>query len=485
MFAAIKKANQYIETHRNEVNPQYRHHYHLMAPTGWINDPNGFVYFNGFYHLFYQYYPYDSVWGPMHWGHARSQDLVHWEELPVALAPSEDYDRDGCFSGSAIEKDGKLYLLYTGHVVKGEKTRQVQCLAVSEDGIHFEKSPANPVISEEHVAGVADTVDFRDPKVFAQNDRYYTVVAAKTPDSRGQILLFESRDLVDWQFTSVLLEGSYEQGIMWECPDLFTLDGHDVLLVSPIQMKAQGVNYRNTSSSVAFIGSVDWQTGTFQVANYHEIDHGLDFYAPQTCQGASRRIMIAWMQMWNRTFPTHDLGHHWAGAMTLPRELRVKDLRLEQRPVAEVYQSLTQVKHLGRQLQDETLTLATALPSQGYLKLRFDLTATQSLTLRYGQKEALVITYDGKTHCLSVDRSELGYPIVGAEEPVLTGRSLELGAAGLFELECFRDTASLELFVNGTQTMTTTFYERQENQTVTLHVVGTGIIKEIITGEID
>ena len=112
MFAAIKKANQYIETHRNEVNPQYRHHYHLMAPTGWINDPNGFVYFNGFYHLFYQYYPYDSVWGPMHWGHARSQDLVHWEELPVALAPSEDYDRDGCFSGSAIEKDGKL--LYGG-----------------------------------------------------------------------------------------------------------------------------------------------------------------------------------------------------------------------------------------------------------------------------------------------------------------------------------------------------------------------------------
>ena len=250
-------------------------------------------------------------------------------------------------------------------------------------------------------------------------------------------------------------------------------------------MKAQGVNYRNTSSSVAFIGSVDWQTGTFQVANYHEIDHGLDFYAPQTCQGSSRRIMIAWMQMWSRTFPTHDLGHHWAGAMTLPRELRVKDLRLEQRPVAEVYQSLTQVKHPGRQLQDETLTLAAALPPQGYLKLRFDLTATQSLTLRYGQKEALVITYDGKTHCLSVDRSELGYPIVGAEEPVLTGRSLELGAAGLFELECFRDTASLELFVNGTQTMTTTFYERQENQAVTLHVVGTGIIKEIITGEID
>ncbi|EAC9468344.1 glycoside hydrolase family 32 protein, partial [Listeria monocytogenes] len=112
--AILDKANRFIEMMRGKVNPQYRQNYHFSAPIGWINDPNGFIYYKGHYHLFYQYYPYDSRWGPMHWGHARSSDLVHWEDLPVALAPDQPYDSGGCFSGSAIERDGKLYLFYTG-----------------------------------------------------------------------------------------------------------------------------------------------------------------------------------------------------------------------------------------------------------------------------------------------------------------------------------------------------------------------------------
>lgn len=484
MLAAISKANQFIETKKAEVNPRYRNKYHVMAPTGWINDPNGFVYYQGEYHLFYQFYPYDSVWGPMHWGHVKSKDLIHWEDLPVALAPSEDYDRDGCFSGSAIEKEGKLYLLYTGHVVEGDSTRQVQCIAVSEDGIHFEKSPANPVIAEAQVAGVSDTVDFRDPKVFFQNDRYYTVVAAKTADNRGQILLFESPDLLSWSFTSVLLEGTKEQGIMWECPDLFSLDGKDVLIISPIQMQSQGVNYQNTSSSVAFIGTVDWQTGHFQVENYHEIDHGLDFYAPQTCQGADRRIMIAWMQMWGRTFPTHDLGHHWAGAMTLPRELRVNNLRLEQRPVREIYQSMGQPKDWGRQVVSaDGVTLSACLPPQGYLKLQVNLAETQKLTLLYGQDETLELEYDRSSGLFTVDRADFGYPIQGDEKPVLTARSIFLGDQETLEIEIFRDTSSLELFVNGTA-LTTTFYEKHQNQDLWLQATGTAVIEAMETAVI-
>lgn len=190
---AVQKANQYIREKRTEVVDEYRNHFHLMAPVGWINDPNGFIYFRGEYHLFYQFYPYDSVWGPMHWGHAKSKDLLHWEELPVALAPGESYDKDGCFSGSAIEKDGKLYLMYTGHTVVGEQVRQVQCLAVSEDGIVFKKYAQNPIIAEEHIADVAQIDDFRDPKVFQREGHFYSVVAAKTAESRGQILLLSRR----------------------------------------------------------------------------------------------------------------------------------------------------------------------------------------------------------------------------------------------------------------------------------------------------
>ena len=122
----IQAANDFIQKKSVEVDSTYRHEYHVMAPIGWINDPNGFVYFKGEYHLFFQHYPYDSVWGPMHWGHAKSKDLVHWEALPVALAPSEEYDQSGCYSGSAIEKDGKLYLLYTGYVEQNGERREDQ-----------------------------------------------------------------------------------------------------------------------------------------------------------------------------------------------------------------------------------------------------------------------------------------------------------------------------------------------------------------------
>jgi len=153
MKETIRKANQYIDENREKVDQQYRGSFHLLPPIGWMNDPNGFVYFRGEYHLFYQFYPYDSVWGPMHWGHAKSKDLLHWEELPVALAPSESYDKDGCFSGSAIVKDDKLYLLYTGHVDDEEKREEAQCLAVSTDGITFEKLPTNPVIHAQHIEG--------------------------------------------------------------------------------------------------------------------------------------------------------------------------------------------------------------------------------------------------------------------------------------------------------------------------------------------
>ena len=166
MKESTRKANQYIDENREKVNQLYRGAFHLLPPIGWMNDPNGFVYFRGEYHLFYQFYPYDSVWGPMHWGHAKSKDLLHWEELPVALAPSESYDKDGCFSGSAIVKDDKLYLLYTGHVDDEEKREETQCLAVSTDGITFEKLPTNPVIHAQHIEGIADIADFRDPKVF-------------------------------------------------------------------------------------------------------------------------------------------------------------------------------------------------------------------------------------------------------------------------------------------------------------------------------
>jgi beta-fructofuranosidase len=175
-----EQADQYILENKINLVPDFRLNYHLMAEYGWMNDPNGFIEYEGQYHLFYQHYPYASKWGPMHWGHAVSRDLIRWEYLPVALAPDEAYDSGGCFSGSAIEKDGKLYLMYTGHVVIVPEVDyiQTQAIAVSEDGVHFTKSPHNPVIGIEQIPEQSSKKDFRDPKVFERGGRYYVVLGS-------------------------------------------------------------------------------------------------------------------------------------------------------------------------------------------------------------------------------------------------------------------------------------------------------------------
>jgi beta-fructofuranosidase len=167
---------------------QFRQRYHFMAPSGWMNDLNGLIYWQGRYHLFYQHNPFKPEWGAVHWGHASSRDMVHWRHEPIALAPSEPYDLDekgeegGCFSGSVVDNDGVLALIYTGAVHAEGKTMQTQCLAESRDGVHFEKHRANPVIACPPETG---SRDLRDPKVWRHGDYWY-LVAGTCKDGRGK-----------------------------------------------------------------------------------------------------------------------------------------------------------------------------------------------------------------------------------------------------------------------------------------------------------
>lgn len=459
----IQKANEYIANHRHKVVNQYRGKLHLLPPIGWMNDPNGFVYFKGEYHLFYQFHPYDSIWGPMHWGHAKSRDLVHWEELPVVLAPSETYDQNGCFSGSALVVDDRLVLIYTGHVEAGEERIETQCIATSKDGIVFDKYVGNPVISQEQIQRIADITDFRDPKMFKYGNIYYTVVASKTADSRGQILLFESTDGFNWQFKSVLLEGNQEEGIMWECPDLFELDGKWVLMISPIEMKRQQYQYWNINSTLVFIGEIDWKIGRFKVEHQHEVDGGLDFYAPQTCvNDTGERYLVAWMQMWNRTIPSHELGHGWSGMMTLPRKLSIKNNCLYQEIPRSLFQQLDVQGKIILSDKEAVLRLENSVRQQQYIRL--ELEQLGDFELQYAKNEHnqfIKIAYSQKNQILEFSRVGVGYAIKGKEEPYSDTRYMRLTSLNEpFILELARDTNSLELFING-QTMSMTFYEKK------------------------
>ncbi|WP_277290997.1 glycoside hydrolase family 32 protein [Streptococcus orisratti] len=441
---SVERANAYINNHHTEVNLEYKPEKHFSAPIGWINDPNGFVYFKGEYHLFYQYNPYDSVWGSLHWGHAKSKDLVNWEHLPVALAPDKDYDKDGCFSGSAIVKDDTLWLMYTGHIVNEDgSVRQVQNMAYSTDGIHFEKVEQNPVATAELLPEEVIANDFRDPKIFEKAGRYYSVVATKHKDGVGCIVLLGSDDLLAWQFESIFLKGEAHQGHVWECPDYFEVDGQEYLIVSPMRYQKDSNDFVNINSNIFVRGHVDWDKKVFVADSFKEIDHGHDFYAAQTTQGPEgERVMIAWMHTWGRPLVTNDLGHKWYGIMTLPRVLKNSGDKLLQTLPQAVEEAFTTVA-IGQEV------------SVG--KISLPITGTS--TYRLGNNEDyLEFGYDAEREEVFLDRSHLIIQFSGEEEWSTKRRSVSVKAS---LIDVFIDKNSIEIFINkGEESLTSTCYIR-------------------------
>lgn len=330
--AAKQELEKYIQEAKQNVNPRYRLTYHIAAPVGWINDPNGFTYFKGEYHLFYQYYPYDSIWGPMHWGHVTSKDLVNWNYRPTALLP----EREQCFSGSAVEDDGRLVLIYTGHEITNVEPffNQSQYIAFSDDGVNFEKYQGNPVIP----AAPNGNPDFRDPKVWRHGDHWYVIIGSKTNDNLGRVLLYRSQNLIDWEFLIVLAESDGKLGYMWECPDFFELNGKFILLMSPQGIQQEGDRFKNMHQTGYIVGEFNYDNFEFKpIADFQELDLGHDFYAAQTMEIFGRRLVVSWFNMWDTERPEAIDG--WAGAMTIVRQLQLReDNRLIQTPVPEMEQ---------------------------------------------------------------------------------------------------------------------------------------------------
>ena len=283
-------------------------YYHFQNREGWMNDPNGLVFFKGRYHAFFQHYPFAPRWGQMHWGHTVSDDLIHWEEQPVALYPDREYENSGgCFSGSAIVKDGRLYLFYTS---VSEELGQTQSMAWSDDGIKFTKYEGNPIIRK---SPLGDNKDFRDPKVFEYDGGYRMIVGAGK-DNIAKILLFASDDLIDWEYKGEILSDR-KFGSCIECPDLFRIEDKYILMFSSMVSLPHRVCFA--------LG--DFNGERFIFDNEEEpifaIETGPDFYAPQTFEDPEgRRILIAWMYNWNRRAGS---GQKHVGAFTVPRQLEL------------------------------------------------------------------------------------------------------------------------------------------------------------------
>ncbi len=470
MSVALEKAHQYEEREIPKIPLDQKPAFHVAAPIGWMNDPNGFSYYDGQYHLFYQYNPYEPHWGSIHWGHAVTKDFLHWEYLPAALAPDEAYDRDGCFSGSAVTlPDGRQLLMYTG--VIRERTEngeycdmQTQCIAVG-DGVDYKKYEMNPVLDKTDLPAGSDVHDFRDPRMWQKEDGTYCCVVGNRPaDGSGQILLYTSVDGFRWNFKSVLDANNNRFGKMWECPDFFELDGKWVLLTSPMDMLPEGFEYHNGNGTLCLIGEFDEEMGTFTEEHDQAIDYGIDFYAAQTVLTPDgRRVMIGWMQNWDAC-NLRDPEEKWLGQMSLPRELFLKDGRLYQRPVRE----LDEMRR--NKVEYHNVTFSDVISLNGIRGRMVDMELTlrpgegeklyQKFALRFAQNDQYQTAISFRPHesLLKVDRK-----FSGSRRAIIhQRRSLVNSKNGELKLRVILDRFSVEVFVNdGEQVMTATMYTDQ------------------------
>ena len=439
----LKKLVPLVESlgKENAAADPHRQQFHLQPPVGWLNDPNGLCVYGGQYHAFYQYGPFDVTGGVKHWGHAVSRDLLSWEQLPVMLYPDEPFDCHGAYSGSALIEGSEMYLYYTGNVkhpgdydyIKQGRGHNV-CLAISHDGRTL-ASKQCLLYNKDYPAGL--TCHVRDPKVFAYEGKYYMVLGARTVEDKGEVLVLESTDKLHWAYINTLTTPE-PFGYMWECPDLFCIDGQWYLAVSP-----QGIRCQNIYGCGYFAVYGDWRKEC-TLGDFHEMDTGFDYYAPQSFADPlqeGRRVQIGWMGM-----PDADYGnaptvaHGWQHCMTVPRVLaKGPGGTLLQNPVPE----LAARRSDARTLADGVETAAAPC---------FDLTAAPAgdFALTVARGVQLVYTEQDSTCVLRFT------------DPAMadgrTQRHVQL-AAPCRSVRVMGDRSSLEIFLNeGAAVFSTRYY---------------------------
>jgi beta-fructofuranosidase len=453
----LERVRDFEREQAQKLSADERPLFHLTPLVGWMNDPNGFCWYKGQYHLFYQYHPFSRQWGPMHWGHAVSDNLLHWTYMPCALAPDTAADAGGCFSGSAVEMpDGQLMLCYTGVQPAGTFRRetQAQCVAFG-DGKDFVKSLLNPVIRHAHLPEGYSEFDFRDPKVWREkNDSYRMAVANRHEEKQGAILLMESADGLNWRFVGEIDASRKEYGRMWECPDFFPLDGSQVLLVSPQEMHARE-EFHAGFGTVCIVGDWNEKDCRFERKHIQPVDHGLNFYAPQTVLSPDgRRIMIGWMDNWE-TCKEAPRRHPWYAQMSVPRELYIQNGHLCQCPVREI-ETLWQdtVRHDRVSVCEET-----SLPGvQGRI---MDVSLTLHVQSSSCRRFTLLVAKDSEHYVqirCDLARGELVFDRShgGSHRDIAHARHVKAEVQdGKLTLRLLMDKESIELFINGGERVVT------------------------------
>ncbi len=440
----------------------YRPTYHYTPEKHWMNDPNGMVYYKGEYHLFYQYYPEGNQWGPMHWGHAISTDLIQWEELPIALYP----DNLGyIFSGSAVVdkentsgfKTGEedvLVAIFTHHEPVNNK--EYQSLAYSNDkGRTWSKYFGNPVLTN------SNKIDFRDPKVSwnSKVNKWIMSVAAG-----NEIMFYSSPNLKDWNYLSSFGSNIGAHGGVWECPDLFPikLDNGIVKWVLIVSINPGGIN--GGSATQYFIGEFDGVNFTTDQTDIKWLDYGTDNYAGVTWSNTpdNTNLFIGWMSNWNYAgdVPTYS----WRSAMTIPRSLHLLENNegyvLASKPLTEhaEHENLFQSKYveIKTPLNSYELNNDEVLSSSNFnFKVLLDFSNINSSEIKWGNNTSFIkIKYDKNKSLLTIDRSNAGYNFNNMNNNIINC-DINIDDTNSLDLNIWADKSSIEIFVNGGERVVT------------------------------
>lgn len=437
----------------------WRLKYHVMPPVGWLNDPNGLCVLDGKYHLFFQYSPSDPNGSLKYWGHYVSTNLFSWEYKGIVLYPDMPYDCNGVYSGSALVEGEELWLYYTGNVklsgdydyiYNGREGNTVLAVMDKNGNVRDKKLLMK---NSDYPSNLSCHV--RDPKVWRENGYYYMVLGARTKTDKGCILLYESDDRLSWKLKNIL-ETEETFGYMWECPDMFCIDGQRFLSFSPQGLERNGLDYANIYQSGYMAVEGDF-TGDYCLGKFKEYDRGFDFYAPQTFEDEDgRRILIGWMGMPDSDYSNGTISRGWQHCMTVPRELISKNGQIYQCPVREL-ESLRGSSKNYHLCGTEKISVPAS--SELHLDLIKETGESFSMCIDGG----LRIDYDKEKNIFQIQflpGSNIGWG--------RTKRGVVLD--NLDRLRILLDTSSVEIFINdGQEVFSTRIYPDMDIQSSQMH----------------
>ncbi|MFV2063381.1 MAG: glycoside hydrolase family 32 protein [Chloroflexota bacterium] len=435
--------------------------YHVMPEHGWLNDPNGLIEVDGTYHLFYQHNPSEAVWGDIHWGHASSTDLVHWRREPIALTPTPGgLDADGCWSGCAVMGPDGPVLLYTGR----EGGHETVLLAHGDANLRtWRKDPLNPILDAPTEPQVTD---FRDPRVWYDGGAWIMVIGVGLVTGPGAVLLYRSPDLYRWELVGPIIAGDEEsRGEVWECPDLFTIGGRDVLIYSVTPGEA----------STRYVSGA-WGGQSFAVRREGLMDLGPYFYAAQTlADGPDRRLAWGWLREGRSVETQRAAG--WSGVLSLPRVVSTDgEGRLLMQPVPEL-EALRGEVSAARDLRLEPGGVHELAADAGHAweaRIRFSSAPGARLLVTLcasadGHEETYV-ECDANAGKLVVDRTRSSLSV----ETDRDRHTLHLwdSARKEVELRIFVDGSVVEMFIDGLSITTRVYPTRRDSTAVRVAAIG-------------